>query len=409
MTEGRSLFSAHKAENILTGDTMKEKNKIKKDIKRLAVRAGTLLLAILIGFAGGWLIGALLEKTGIVGAGPGRFLLRFLYLVLLIYIAFFLQGAFHEAGHLICGLMSGYGFSSYRIGSLMWIRQEGKIRFKRFSLAGTGGQCLMTPPELTENGMPYVLYNLGGVLMNFLTAALCLCFYCIWRENWYLSAFLILMALTGIWLGAVNGIPLKLGMVNNDGRNIVDIGKNKDELRAFWLQMNVAEQQAKGARLKDMPAEWFRVPAEEKMKYTMTSVCAVLAANRLMDEHAFEETAELIAKLLKIDSAMIGIYRFLLTADRIYCELLGERRGEILEQWEDRQTQRVVKQMKNYLSVIRTEYAYALLKENNIHKAETLRDRFEKNARSYPYAGDAQSERELMDLADEKWQEKDRV
>ena len=32
-----------------------------------------------------------------------------------------------------------------------------------------------------------------------------------------------------------------------------------------------------------------------------------------------------------------------------------------------------------------------------------------KNARSYPYAGDAQSERELMDLADEKRQEKDRV
>ena len=43
---------------------MKEKNKNKKDIKRLAAKDGTLLLAILIGFAGGWLIGGLIEKTG---------------------------------------------------------------------------------------------------------------------------------------------------------------------------------------------------------------------------------------------------------------------------------------------------------------------------------------------------------
>lgn len=151
------------------------------------------------------------------------------------------------------------------------------------------------------------------------------------------------------------------------------------------------------------------MPDEEKMKYTMASSCAVLTANRLMDEHAFEETAELITKMLKMDSAMLGIYRFLLTVDLIYCELAGAQREEILEQWEDSQIQRAAKQMKNYLSVIRTEYAYALLRENDIHKAEKLRESFEKNARSYPYAGDAQSERELMDLADEKRQEKDRV
>ena len=339
---------------------MKEKNKNKKDIKRLAAKDGTLLLAILIGFAGGWLIGGLIEKTGIMGEGPGRFLFRFLYLIFCIYLAFFLQAAAHEAGHLICGLLSGYGFASYRIGSLMWIKQDGKVRF----------------------------------------TALCLCADFLWAENWYLSAFLIVTALSGVWLAAVNGIPLKLGLLNNDGRNILDISRNRDELRAFWLQMKVAEQQAKGVRLKDMPAEWFRMPEEEKMKYTMTSACAVLAANRLMDEHAFEETAELIVKLLNMDSALIGIYRFLLMADRIYCELVGERRPEVLEQWENKESRRIIKQMKNYLSVIRTEYAYALLKERDVQKAEKIRKRFEKNARSYPYPADAQSERELLDIAD---------
>ena len=379
---------------------MKTQKKTTKNKKQKAGGIISMVIILLIGFAAGWLVTAYADRAGGADTESGAFLIRLLYLVFCIYLAFFQQGAVHEAGHLICGLLSGYGFASYRIGSLMWIKQYGKVRFKRFSIAGTGGQCLMTPPELTEEGMPYVLYNLGGVLMNLLLAALCLCADFLWAENWYLSAFLIVTALSGVWLAAVNGIPLKLGLLNNDGRNILDISRNRDELRAFWLQMKVAEQQAKGVRLKDMPAEWFRMPEEEKMKYTMTSACAVLAANRLMDEHAFEETAELIVKLLNMDSALIGIYRFLLMADRIYCELVGERRPEVLEQWENKESRRIIKQMKNYLSVIRTEYAYALLKERDVQKAEKIRKRFEKNARSYPYPADAQSERELLDIAD---------
>ena len=71
-----------------------------------------------------------------------------------------------------------------------------------------------------------------------------------------------------------------------------------------------------------------------------------------------------------------------------------------MEQWENKESRRIIKQMKHYLSVIRTEYAYALLKERDVQKAEKIRKRFEKNARSYPYPADAQSERELLDIAD---------
>ena len=34
--------------------------------------------------------------------------------------------------------------------------------------------------------------------------------------------------MAGAWLALVNGIPLKLEMVYNDGRNIVEIGKSRD-------------------------------------------------------------------------------------------------------------------------------------------------------------------------------------
>ena len=45
-------------------------------------------------------------------------------------IAIFLQVSLHEAGHLMCGLASGYRFVSFRIFSFTWIRQGGKVRIK---------------------------------------------------------------------------------------------------------------------------------------------------------------------------------------------------------------------------------------------------------------------------------------
>ena len=59
--------------------------------------------------------------------------------------------------------------------------------------------------------------------------------------------------------------------------------------------------------------------------------------------------------------------------------------------------------MKNYLSVIRTQYAYALLTENDCEKAGKLKKLFEKNLRTYPYEADGQIEKELVETAEEIW------
>ena len=64
-------------------------------------------------------------------------------LFVLMYGFILLHIALHEAGHLVFGLLSGYSFCSYRIFSLMWIKEGEKLRLRRFSLAGTGGQCLL--------------------------------------------------------------------------------------------------------------------------------------------------------------------------------------------------------------------------------------------------------------------------
>ncbi len=46
----------------------------------------------------------------------------------------------HEAGHLVCGMLSGYRFVSFRIFNLTFIKIDGRLRVRKFSIAGTGGQ-----------------------------------------------------------------------------------------------------------------------------------------------------------------------------------------------------------------------------------------------------------------------------
>ena len=76
------------------------------------------------------------------------------------YVAIFIHIILHELGHLIGGLMSGYEFCSFRIMSFMWKKENGKIRLRRMNLAGTGGQCLMSPPDMINGKIPVFIYNL---------------------------------------------------------------------------------------------------------------------------------------------------------------------------------------------------------------------------------------------------------
>ena len=326
-------------------------------------------------------------------------LLLFAGLFLGTYAAFFFHIIVHEAGHLVFGLLTGYRFSSFRIASLLLLKENGKWKWKRLSIVGTGGQCLMAPPDLKDGKMPLVLYNLGGSLINTLTGALFLLGYLIWSDIPLLSPLLLIFAAVGFIIALMNGIPLRMGTVDNDGYNAFALSKNKEATEAFWVQLKVAEQTAKGVRLRDMPDEWFAVPTDEAMKNSMVAVRGVFACNKLMDEEKFEQADALMAHLLEIESGMVGLHRSLLICDRIFAELIGENRGDVIGCMLTKEQLAFMKAMKSYPSVIRTQYAMALLLEKDPDKAETLKNELEKVARTYPYPHEIDSERELLRIA----------
>ena len=99
----------------------------------------------------------------------------------------YVQLIIHELGHLIFGLLSGYKFSSFRIGNLMLLKTGGKLKIKKLKIAGTAGQCLMSPPDMKDNKMPVIAYNLGGAILNLLSCLLFFIIYFYNKENVYIS------------------------------------------------------------------------------------------------------------------------------------------------------------------------------------------------------------------------------
>ena len=361
-----------------------------------------IIIFMFVGAACGYLITMYVDLNDVEGQTLSKNLFSMGLLFVFMYVGIFLQIIIHEGGHWFFGKMSGYKFSSFRIGSFMWVKENDKLRFHRFNIAGTGGQCLMEPPELKDGKIPVILYNLGGSLMNGIASVGVLILHYVFLPAAYVPIILLMFSIIGFGIALMNGIPMRMGMVDNDGYNAWVLSHNKDAMRAFWIQMKANEQISKGIRLKDMPKEWFDLSDDESMKNSMVATIRVFACNRLMDEHRFEEADQQIKHLLQIESGIVGVHQNLLICDQIYCELIGENRPDRIRAKLTKGQKKFMKAMKTFPSVLRTEYAYALLGEKDIDKAQKIKEQFEKCAKTYPYPSDIESEHELMEIAEEK-------
>lgn len=355
-------------------------------------KAFVMVLSMIIGGAGGFFGAMYIDSLG--GS-----LMDLALFVVAIAVASYLQIIIHEGGHLILGLLTGYRFVSFRIGSIMIYRQKGQIKFGKYSLAGTGGQCLLSPPDMIDGKMPYVLYNLGGIIMNLVASLLCALILFV-KPGMLISCFCVGMIAIGILIIITNGLPIQMGEVDNDGRNAMNMGKSPEALRSLWLQLKINEYMTEGIRLKDMPEEWFLMPTEEAMANGMVASIGVFHCNRLMDEGDFPKAGQKIEELLAMKTGMIGIYRSLLTLDLVYCELMGERRKEILDRMKQKDMTSLMKAMKNFPAVLRSQYAYAALEEKDMQKAGQIKKNFEKIKNSYPYPQEIEGEWELIKNVD---------
>ena len=363
---------------------MRKQSKIMKKLYGIAV--GILFFAVVVGSI------VFLSVTLLSGFfNPFEVVLGLSGIILLSYISIIV----HEAGHLVFGLMSGYGFSSFRIGSMMWVKQDGKIRLRRFSLAGTGGQCLMVPKGEAESRAQLIMFNLGGVIANVILSA-------VFGLLYYLSLRVILLALiflfgaiVSFFIAITNGIPIDVGGIANDGMNALHLSKNPNAATAFRNQLLMNAAQTNGASLEEMPDEWFELPEGADMQNVHCASIAVFRANRCFASEDSTTAESEILKVLHSGYNIIGLHRSLLTLDLIYCCLVNDSDADISSLLTP-ELKKIMHAMRTFPAVIRTEYAIALLAKNDEKKAEKILREFDKNTKNYPYQQDVVFERGLI-------------
>ena len=358
------------------------------------------LIMTVIGFLIGAAVGAA-AVSFLPSLGIKNIIVGFTTLLL----GFILHVFIHEFGHLVAGKMSGYGFVSIRFFNIIFIKKDAQLIRKKFNIAGTLGQCLMSPPEPKEGKYPFVLYNLGGGLMNFIFSTIFLALYFLFSSVFELSWIFSLLAFIGIAIGLFNILPLKMsGNMPNDGYNALTLGKDKLARSALWALLNINALGTKGVRFRDIPPEQINFIEEttpNNCKNAIITNVKLYKFSWLMDRHDFQEAKTFAENLLNTTEKMLDILKNELYCELLFLELIGDCRKEEIECLYDKNLKKYIKATSSYISRQRLQYAYAKLFLKDDAEATKALEKFNKICLSYPFEGEIAENRDLIAVVDD--------
>ncbi len=302
----------------------------------------------------------------------------------------------HELGHLICGLLSGYKFVSFRIFNFTFLKEDGKFRIKKFAIAGTGGQCLLTPPELPLEKIPTGWYNFGGILANLILLILVLPFFFL-HLNPFVAEALAIFAMTDFIMLLLNGIPMQAGGVGNDGYNMKLLKKSLLSKQGIVNQLRANALIQNGVRPKDMPDELFSTPKDINYKNALEVSIPLMHSSRLIDRLEYDDALAEIEALYSHKDEIMPLY-----VKEIACELafLYLRIGKTEEA-----AQLLDKDLRKYIDMYRKMMsskerllvAIALYLDKDKTKAQELYEAFKARKDEYLLQGEVKSDLALIE------------
>lgn len=380
---------------------------MKKNIKSKAFKSilfiiVCLIIGVLIGFISAKYSNKYMDSNT-VGDNIFDKLFRMYGTLLLFLAGFLVHIIIHEAGHLIFGLISGYSYVSFRIGSHTLVRQDGKLKFKKFNIPGTAGQCLMMPPELKNGRYPFVIYNFGGAIMNLIVSIVTiLVAVSVDDVPLYLNVFLILSGIAGIFLGLTNAIPLKIGGIANDGYNVLAMYRDENARNGFHLQLKTNGLQSQGTRLKDIPLENFELEDGADLSNPLNTSTAFMRYYWYLDNMDLEMAKKCIESFKPYLNSMIPLYRFEINCERIFLELIGDCDKNIIDNLYDKNLKKYIKTAKYMIGKKRVVMAYEAFYNKDNELALKQYEDIKKLASKYAIKGEADMELMISDWVIEK-------
>lgn len=219
----------------------------------------------------------------------------------------------HELGHLVTGILSGYTFMLFRIGSLGIIREEEGFKTISFSIRGTMGQCLMHPPESTDKSS-FWFYLSGGVMANVITSSGALLIY--WVNP---NDYLLLFAFIGLTAGLMNGIPFGF----NDGKILSKLSKSTVAQDQFFQQLKWNGEFVRHNRTYSDVAEDAKIiNAQEPITEQFNVYTKLIEMNTLLEQKQFNEAYRELSDLYDYRKDIIVPYQSEVMREYLFCLLV---------------------------------------------------------------------------------------
>lgn len=367
-----------------------------------------IVVCLIIGFMIGYISSKYSNKymdNNIVGDNFFDKFMRIYATLILFLSGFLLHIIIHEAGHLIFGLMTGYSYVSFRIGSYTLVKQDKKLKLKRFNIPGTAGQCLMMPPKIIDGKFPFVIYNFGGAIMNIIVSITTIAIPVLVKGlPFYLNVFLFSSGVAGIFLGLTNAIPLKIGGVANDGYNVLSMYRDEEARMGFHLQLKVNGLLSQGTRLKDMPLDYFKLEDGADLSNPLNTSTGLIRYYWYLDNLDLEMARKCIESFIPYLETMIPLYKFEINCERIFIELIGDCNKSIIDNLYDKSLNKYMKAAKYMIGKKRVWMTYEAFYNKDINMALKQYDNIKDLASKYAIKGEADMELMISDWVIEKMQ-----
>lgn len=296
----------------------------------------------------------------------------------------------------MCGLLSGYKFVSFRIFDFTILRSEGRLRVKRFAVAGTGGQCLLSPPDKALQQIPTALYNMGGVLANVLALLAAIpFFYC--DSSAYVTEFLGIFVLTDVIMILVNGVPMCINGIGNDAWNMRLLRRNMLGKRGLLIQLRSNALIQLGIRPKDMPDEWFEISGAIDYRNAFEAAIPLMQASRMLDMERYDEAYAAFSCLYARRAGMLGIYVSEVACELAYCAMVTGRCDEARQLLDDAALERYISSSRRFMSSKeRLQCARELYLNNDRAEADAIYQQLAESRGCYLLQGEVSSDLALM-------------
>ena len=240
------------------------------------------------------------------------------------------------------------------------------------------------------------IYNLGGVLANIAASLVALPLLFI-IENPLICTGITLFIIIGAAIALLNGIPMRIGGIGNDGYNMLLLHKNKYNKELLMLQLKANALAQEGVRPKDMPTEWFQSDREMDYGNTFQIYTILLKAARMLDKYEWESAHILLAETYEHKKEIMQLYANEIACELLFTSLITGREKSVQELYTPELATYINTYRKVMSSKERLLCAIALYKEKETEKAHKIYQNLLKSKDNYLMQGEVASDIAIME------------